>query len=67
MKKMKLDNRELATVLAGLRCLQVTYPDFSGGTPANDFDHFEDVEPLDNFEIDVLCEELNCVEEDEDD
>ena len=47
------DDRELATVLAALRHFQkramVEYPD-----------HFFDVDPLDDSEIDALCERINC-------
>jgi hypothetical protein len=49
----KLNDRELATVLAALRTAQEDRPIFE------QMPHFEDVEPLDDDEIDALCEELN--------
>lgn len=53
---MNINNRELATVLAALRHWQDT-------VPYNDRDampHFdEETYPLDDYEINVLCEEIN--------
>jgi hypothetical protein len=53
---MTLDARELSTVLAALR-------HFQRSTPEDDraaWPQFgDDVEPLDNDEIDELCERLN--------
>jgi hypothetical protein len=48
---VKLNDRELATVLAALRLFQ--------SRPCN-MPHFEDVTPLDTGEIDSLCERINC-------
>lgn len=57
----KLAGRELATVLAALRYWQESSSprrkmpvDFDGG------EHFADETPLDEGEIDALCERLNC-------
>lgn len=49
-----LNDRELATILAGLRLFQRRRKEGSAF-------HFEnDVRPLNDEEIDALCEELNC-------
>ena len=69
------DDRELATVLHALRCLQEFRQKLSGtpadpgctfserygclSKPSTACDHFEDVEPLTVEEIDALCERLN--------
>jgi hypothetical protein len=55
----RLSARELATVLAALRCFQESL------TNANDaalraLPHFVEFEPLSVSEIDALCEQLNC-------
>lgn len=53
---MKLNNRELATVLAALRTFQnLTCKYTFKGLPL-----FYDIEPLTNDEIDNLCEQFNC-------
>ena len=57
----KLNSRELATVLAALRYWQTTQDDPKGYSP----EHFEDDEPLDDNEIDALCERLNVAEKPE--
>lgn len=54
---MKLNKQELATVLAALRFWQ------SGTIEENrcDFEHFDsNTTPLDDDEIDDLCERINC-------
>jgi len=45
---------ELSTILAALRLFQ--------HFPAQDLEQFEGVDPLDEDEIDSLCERLNCGE-----
>lgn len=63
-KTIQLDDRELATVLAGLRLFQITQK--IGGTgvlPMGIAEIFEDTDgPLTNEAIDVLCEEINFSE-----
>ena len=59
MTNNRLCARELATVLAALRCFQELL------TQRNDsavrrFPHFADDEPLSAADIDPLCERLNC-------
>jgi hypothetical protein len=53
----KLSRREVATILAALRYWQ-------GDTDEDErdgYDHFEDdITPLDDDEIDALCETINC-------
>jgi hypothetical protein len=55
-----LNERELATVLAALRAFQSLT---NAGRDYADYgirdDHFEKCEPLDDEEIDALCERLN--------
>ena len=54
---MKLTYAELATVLASLRLFQnVRRHD---GDLIEEMDHFVDVRPLTNNQIDSLCERLN--------
>lgn len=57
---MKLNERDLATILAALRY-------WRGHIRMDDrkkYPYFDDeCEPLDDFEIDVLCEELNVESE----
>jgi hypothetical protein len=51
-----LDEREIAAVLAGLRCLQA-----GGFSVAMDvLTNGGTIRPLDNNEIDALCERINC-------
>jgi len=52
--KISYNRRELATILAALRLFQKQHPDT---------EHFEDVEPLNDDEIDSLCERLNSNED----
>ena len=57
--KARFTKRELATVLAALRFFQrqrfgFDHPEWS--------EHFVDAKPLDDVEIDQLCERLNCGE-----
>lgn len=49
------NKKELATVLAALRLFQ-EYE----AVPDNQMDHFKEVDPLSDSEIDELCERLNC-------
>jgi hypothetical protein len=54
----RLTDRELATVLAALRCWQHGLDDSGGEAPV--LDYFDDtVTPLTAAEIDGLCERLN--------
>ena len=50
----KLTYRELSTILAALRLFQ------SERDWGRDLPHFDDCTPLDDAEIDELCERLNC-------
>lgn len=58
-----LDARELATVLAALRCYQQVSEQCGGDIP-DDLQDIADcggeIEPLEIDEIDELCERLNC-------
>lgn len=45
---------QLSTVLAALRLAQTNRDEFET------FDHFADVDPLTDEEIDALCEYINC-------
>lgn len=56
MKKLALSNRQLASVLAGLRALQRKPHDESLQDIASDCGSLE---PLSDAEIDRLCEDLN--------
>jgi len=58
----RLSARELATVLAALRCFQKS---LAQGKDAalRALPHFTDCEPLSADEIDALCEQLNCVDD----
>ena len=57
--KIEIDDRELATILAALRC----YTEF--GCSAEDIaTNGGEFEPLDDEEIDALCEEMNLGERD---
>lgn len=51
---MRLNDRKLATVLAALRMFQAH--------PAGWMEHFTDVKPLTNDDIDALCEEINTTD-----
>jgi hypothetical protein len=57
-----LSARELATVLAALRCFQKS---LAQGKDAalRALPHFTECEPLSAGEIDALCEQLNCVDD----
>lgn len=59
----KLTERQLATILHGLRTIQADGR--IEGCAAASCDHFEDVSQLTNTEIDTLCEALNCGDYDE--
>ena len=52
-ESMKLTTKELATILAGLRLAQ------SNREKLKSMDHFVDVKPLSDKQIDKLCEKLN--------
>jgi hypothetical protein len=54
---MELTNKETATVLAALRYWQDETRDYP--ELMDDFDHFEDIEPLTDQEINDLCERIN--------
>jgi hypothetical protein len=56
-----MSTKELATVLAALRCWQRTLAanEAQGERPISQ-EYFQDVEPLTVSEIDQLCERLNC-------
>ena len=54
-------DRELATVLHGLRTIQCEGR--IEGCAAGDCEHFDDAEALTNAEIDDLCERLNFTDE----
>jgi hypothetical protein len=56
-----MNERELATVLAALRFWQGIYCDpGSDNRPDDDYpDHFCDIVPLSEEEIDALCDKLN--------
>jgi hypothetical protein len=55
--QVELTDREVATLLAALRNWQT---DSLNEDLAEAFSgHFEDYDPLDDFEIDALCERLN--------
>jgi len=57
----RLSARELATVLAALRCFQKSL--VQGNDAAlRALPHFTECEPLSADEIDALCEQLNCVD-----
>jgi hypothetical protein len=58
---LKVSYRELSTVLAALRLFQGEQ-DWDGQSrqTIREMPHFLDCEPLDNKEIDDLCERLNC-------
>ena len=53
-----LTNKEVATVLVALRLFQVTYKG-NVAKAAIQWDHFEEVQPLTDEEIDLLCETIN--------
>jgi hypothetical protein len=57
----RLSARELATVLAGLRCFQGSLVD-GNDAALRSLPHFVACEPLSADEIDTLCEQLNCVD-----
>ncbi len=59
--QVELSSRELAQVLAALRNWQVDSlnEDFNAAFAG----HFEDLRPLDDDEINGLCERLNCTPE----
>ena len=62
MTTVTLDPRELAAVLAGLRLVQRELPR-SEFLPQGVHDIFDDggtIQPLDEDEIDALCETINC-------
>tara|TARA_R110002074_G_scaffold125124_1_gene262075 strand:- start:210 stop:668 length:459 start_codon:yes stop_codon:yes gene_type:complete len=61
---MKYNYQQTACVLAGLRLLQEKLHD-EGRDSVLQMDHFIDIEPLGSEGIDSLCEEINCVGNDE--
>lgn len=54
-----LPARELATVLAALRCFQKSLTQ-GNGAALRALPHFTECKPLSADEIDALCEQLNC-------
>lgn len=52
---MRFTERELTTILYGLRQVQQEEAEFVAGAV-----HFIDIDPLNDDEIDDLCERLNC-------
>ncbi len=57
--KVDITTQELATILAALRCWQQTLE--AHGVSAVDGEGFFEVEkPLNPYDIDDLCERLNC-------
>lgn len=63
-KTIQLDDRELATVLAGLRLFQITQKLGGVGVlPLGIAGIFDETDgPLTNEAIDILCEEMNTAE-----
>ena len=59
---MELTDRELCTILAALRNWQAITSNQGGNDPRElQPEHFSDgCQPLDEYEIDDLCERLNC-------
>jgi hypothetical protein len=57
----RLSARELATVLAALRCFQKSLV-HGNDSALRALPHFTECEPLSVDEIDALCEQLNCVD-----
>jgi hypothetical protein len=53
------NDRELATVLHGLRLIQEGAGGTGGDCSSEDCDHFDEAKALTDDEIDVLCERLN--------
>ena len=62
MTNNRLSARELATVLAALRCFQESLAQGSD-VALRALSHFIEREPLSADEIDTLCEQLNCVDD----
>lgn len=62
MTTITLDTRELAAVLAGLRLVQRELPrgDYLPQGVHDIFDNGGTIEPLSEYEIDTLCEAINC-------
>jgi hypothetical protein len=56
--EMKLNDRELATVLAALRYWRANVDECD----REDYDWFANDKPLDDEEIDELCERINTCE-----
>jgi hypothetical protein len=63
MRQHAFNEQELAMVLAGLRCLQANYPEGGSLSMADEYPHFDEVEPLSDAEIEALCERINCESE----
>jgi hypothetical protein len=60
---MQLTKEETATILAALRNWQAITSDEGGNDPRETSpEHFEDVDPLSEAEIDVLCQKINLGE-----
>jgi hypothetical protein len=56
-KTVTMNKRETATVLAALRTFQKEHEGYRNAMP-----HFEEVKPLNDEEIDTLCEQINLGE-----
>ncbi|BCJ91831.1 hypothetical protein IZ6_25660 [Terrihabitans soli] len=57
---MKIDDRELASILAGLRLLQQTHVLSLSNDIINIMTDGDQLVPLSPAEIDELCERINC-------
>jgi hypothetical protein len=55
----KLTDRDLATILHGLRLVQELAGDSSGDCRQGTCEHFDEARPLAPEEIDELCEAIN--------
>jgi len=55
----KLTDRDLATILHGLRLVQELAGDSSGDCHQGTCEHFDAADPLTAEEIDTLCETIN--------
>lgn len=57
---VSLSDRELATILFSLRLFQSELERAGGGEIIDPNGFFDEADPLNPDEIDVLCETLNC-------
>lgn len=56
------NDQELATTLCALRLMQSEMEKIGGADCIAQYEHFNDVSPLDNEQIDELCERINANE-----